>query len=367
MSAAADSYWSDISGLQHLGTPGLLFDLDRIGHNIRTMIQTVGGPDHVGRLRPHVKTVKSSTIIRMQVDAGIRQFKAATVSEARAAAMAGADDVMLAHQLPGVKFTRLLQLAQSNPRTLFSTVVDNAATLTEIEQAVATHSKPFPVWIDVDCGMHRTGIELGDGAAELQSRIERSPVLKFAGLHVYDGHIHDADIDARQRQVDTILDSIRDYTSSHACPAIVCGGSPTFGLYAAQTDYQCSPGTNVLWDIGYANSYAEMPHQIAAALVTRVISHPTANTWCLDLGYKAVASEMPLPQRVMLPSVPDAMFCGHSEEHMVIETERPLSIGQTLVSLPKHICPSVALYGKATIIENGCATDRIIEIDARDR
>jgi len=95
---------------------------------------------------------------------------------------------------------------------------------------------------------------------------------------------------------------------------------------------------------------------VAALLLTRVVSKPGANRLCLDLGHKAVAAENP-PPRVRVLELPDATAIVHSEEHLVVETPcaNEFRIGQCLHGIPRHICPTVALYSEAWVIESGAA------------
>jgi D-serine deaminase-like pyridoxal phosphate-dependent protein len=75
---------------------------------------------------------------------------------------------------------------------------------------------------------------------------------------------------------------------------------------------------------------------------------------CLDLGHKAVASEMPHP-RVLFPELPDAEAMTHSEEHLVLKTPlaRRFAVGDRLEGVPWHICPTLALHAEAILIEQG--------------
>lgn len=358
-------HWNSIQGLDGIDSPGLLIDVDLVERNIQSMIDCVGG--QAQRLRPHVKTTKSTQIIRMCVDAGITLVKAATINESRAAAQAGCQSVLLAHQPVGIKRRRLRELVDEFPSTRFAAVVDCPSIASDLSEVMSGRDETFPLWMDIDCGMHRTGIPLGEDSAKLQKTIDELPNVCFGGLHVYDGHIHDPPLDARRARALPIIESIRAYTQSHPAPAIVCSGSPTFRIFADETDYQCGPGTTVLWDVGYGRQYPDLPFDVAAALLTRVISRPGQRQWCLDCGYKSLASEMSLDTRMILPKVPDAVFIGQSEEHMVIESDQTLEIGQELIALPKHICPTVALHASATVIRDGRVTDEKIEIDARDR
>ena len=71
--------WPEIKGLEHVESPGLLVDPARVTENIARMVELVGG--NALRLQPHVKTHKMPDVIRLQKKAGIKKFKAATVSE----------------------------------------------------------------------------------------------------------------------------------------------------------------------------------------------------------------------------------------------------------------------------------------------
>jgi D-serine deaminase-like pyridoxal phosphate-dependent protein len=110
-----------------------------------------------------------------------------------------------------------------------------------------------------------------------------------------------------------------------------------------------------------------MPFVPAAVVLTRVVSKPGPNRLCLDLGHKAIASEMPHP-RVEFLNLEDANFITHSEEHLVVETSRAaeFNLGDCLYGVPRHICPTVALHAEAVVIENGKSAERW-RVVARDR
>src|SRR5262249_30322229 len=130
-------------------------------------------------------------------------------------------------------------------------------------------------------------------------------------------------------------------------PRLVLGGTPTFPIHAAleEPGVECSPGTCTLQDVGYANRYPDLPVTPAAALLPRVISRPRPGRLCLDLGHKAVAAD-PAGPRAWLPDIPDARFVIHSEEHLVVDTERAhlYPPGSALLAFPTHICPTCALH-----------------------
>ncbi len=92
-------------------------------------------------------------------------------------------------------------------------------------------------------------------------------------------------------------------------------------------------------------------------LVTRVVSKPAGNLVCLDLGTKALASEMPQP-RASLLGIGGYRIAAHNEEHLVIETPEAerFCVGDVAYGIPVHICPTVARYETASIVENGRCT-----------
>ncbi len=350
-------------------SPALMVDPDRIARNIRTMIEIVGGVDQIERLRPHVKTHKMPEVVEMQVAAGVTKFKAATLREAEMVADSGGQDVVLAYQPVGPGAKRFAHLVKHFPDTTFSAVVDDPNIVALLSRLHGDSTQPLTLFIDVDCGMHRTGIELGAGLDALRTQIEADPHLEFGGLHVYDGHIHDPQLNTRTDAARAIIEKIAAYDQQNASPNIIGGGSPTFAIWANETAWQCSPGTPLLWDWGYGASHPDLDFSVAAALLTRVVSRPGGNRLCLDLGHKAVASEMPLEQRALIPEIKDAVAVSHSEEHYVIETESAASIavGQEFIAIPRHICPTVALHEFAIVVRDGRATGERWRVTARNR
>ena len=359
--------WPEDLDLSEVASPSLLVDADRVLSNIQLMIDMVGGDPW--RLRPHVKTHKMSRVIQLYLAAGVDKFKAATIAEAEMVAKAGGSEVLIAYPMVGPNVGGLANLIDRYPATEFSTVVDHHDMLAPIRRHFADRANPISLLIDVDCGMHRTGIALGAGLDHLRKEIESTPGMRYGGLHVYDGHLHEPSLKTRQAQAEAIIAAVRSYERDHPSPLVVGGGSPTFAFWAQQAGWQCSPGTPVFWDVGYGTSYPDLDFSIAIALVTRVVSKPSDDRICLDLGYKSVASEMPLGKRVLLPSLPDAMLLGHSEEHLVIGTKQAESIplGQALLAFPQHVCPTIALHGHATVVRGGKVTDEQWGVDARGR
>jgi D-serine deaminase-like pyridoxal phosphate-dependent protein len=360
--------WYSIENVPEIDSPALLVYPDRVVENIRRMIAMAG---NVGRLRPHMKTHKLPEVIKLQLAQGITKFKCATIAEAEMTANCGAKDVMLAHQPIGPKVKRFIELINRFPNTNFSTIADSPEVLQSLSAAALAAKTTLEVLIDVDCGMHRTGIE-PSGAAELYRMLCSLPGLVPGGLHAYDGHIRSKDPTERANACKAAFIPVRALRddligAGLPVPRVVAGGTPTFPIHARHPDVECSPGTLVFWDAGYGTNCPDMDFLNAALVLTRVVSKPGGNRLCLDLGHKAIASENPHP-RVLFLNLPDAKAISHSEEHLVVETESAdeIELGKCIYGVPWHVCPTVALHAEAVVVRSGHAQDRW-EVTARRR
>ncbi len=357
---AAMNDWFRLQDESAIPSPALLLFRDRIEHNLRLMIEIVGDP---ARLRPHVKTHKLGPLVARQIELGITKFKASTIAEAEMCAAAGAPDVLLAFPQAGPNVARLCELARKFPKTAISAVADDASNIRALRESAQATDVTLGVFLDLDCGMHRTGLAPGERAAELYALIADSHGLRPAGLHAYDGHIQESAPAARRALCDAEFApviALRAKLESLGLPVpvLIAGGTPTFPIHASHPDRECSPGTTVLWDFGYGDKFPDLAFQHAAVLLTRVVSKPAPDRLCLDLGHKAVAAEMPHP-RVKILELPEAVAVMQSEEHLVIETPRAgeFAVGHVLHGIPRHICPTVALHAEALIIEGRRVTE----------
>lgn len=351
-------------------SPSLIVFRDILHHNLEEMVRIAGGVD---RLRPHAKTHKMPGVIQMERELGIVKHKCATIAEAEMIARAGGTDVLLAYPLVGPNIGRFVKLIQQYPNTTFRAVADAPEPLKALSDAARSLRQPIPTLLDLDVGMGRTGIA-PDAAPALYKELAESPGLSPDGLHAYDGHIRDTNLDDRTqaaRSVEKTVLALRDQlvADGFPVPRIVLGGTPTFPIHAKldAPGVECSPGTIVFHDANYRDRFPDLPFTPAALLLTRVVSRPGPNRLCLDLGHKAVAAD-PSGPRAVFPDIPDAKIVGHSEEHLVIETAAAdrFPIGSPLLAIPAHVCPTSALHQRAIVVSKGQVVDEW-EVAARDR
>lgn len=362
--------WFIIKNIDTIDSPALVVYPEIVKKNIDVAISMI---DDITRLRPHVKTNKCKEAIELMMSKGINKFKCATIAEAEMLAMCKAKDVLLACQPNDVKLHRFISLIKKYPATLFSCLTDNAESAESIDITAFQGGVNVPVYIDINAGMNRTGIAAGKQATELFLFCCNKKNITAEGFHVYDGHLHSKDFKQRTKEcndaylpVEKMIDEL--FLSGYDKIKIIAGGSPTFPIHAQRKDVECSPGTFIYWDKGYATICPEQSFSPAALVIARIISLPAEGLICIDLGHKSIAAENDLQYRVHFINAPELFLKSQSEEHLVAQTTigHVYKIGDVLYGIPYHICPTVALFERAITIENHLATGEWKTI-ARDR
>lgn len=362
------NHWFRIANPDKVNSPALVVYPERIAENIKRMIASVKDKS---LLWPHVKTHKMPEIVRLMITHGISRFKCATIAEAEVAAGCGPDEILLAYQPVGPNIKRFFALQEKFSGVDISCLIDSEEVAVQLSEMSVSSGIPARVWIDINNGMNRTGIAPGQRAVHLFRSLKSLPGVDPQGLHVYDGHLHEGDFAVRKqmcdeayRSVETMLAALR--SDGHKI-RVIAGGTPTFTIHAAREEVGVSPGTATLWDYGYSSSFADLRFLHAAVLLARVVSKPAEGLVCIDLGTKAVASEMPHP-RIKILGMENYGFVAHNEEHMVIRPEKEvkLNIGDILYCIPWHICPTVDRYDKVYVAEKGMVTGEW-EVEGRKR
>lgn len=360
--------WYNIKNIETVDSPALIVYKERVQQNI----QSVFNMREAAFLRPHVKTNKMAEVCSMMLSAGITKFKCATIAEAEMLGMVKAPDVLLAYQPTPVKAKRLVTLIKQYPSTNFSCLIDDADNAENISDIFWDNDISLDVFIDVNVGQNRTGIKPSN-AFDLFETCMDLKGIHITGLHVYDGHIRDTDVDERKQKTDTAFQQAVELSEKIASSfniklKMVAGGSPTFPVHAQRKDVECSPGTFVFWDYGYKTQFPDEPFDYAALVISRVISIVDEHTICIDLGHKSVAAENVIEKRVHFLNAENIQPLGQSEEHLVLNVEDAAlyKVGDVLYGVPYHICPTVALYERAIVVENNEAVDEW-KVIARDR
>lgn len=347
-------YHFDVEG--EIPSPQLVFYIDCIDSNIKSMIDVAG----TSRLWPHIKTHKCAEIVAMMRKLGISRFKCATIAEAEMLASLAVPDILLAYPIVGPNIKRFVTLADRYKDSRFWCIGDDIDQLEALDKEATVAYLNFNLLVDVDCGMGRTGVEIGE-VENFCKRLDSFRSLFFSGFHVYDGHRHEPELEERKKYVEILdgkIDCLKEKIEKSMGKKliVVAGGTPSFVPHALFSDYFLSPGTCILSDAGYRQDVAELDVIPAAAILSRVISSDSKGRFTLDLGYKGIASDPSVDRRGIIVGHENVESVFQNEEHWVFrmkegfEEDAPV-VGDVLFVIPWHVCPSVAMYDHAVIVQ----------------
>jgi len=349
-------------------TPALLIYPECVDRNIQATLRMVGSDPE--RWRPHIKTAKLKAVVRRFLDYGIRNFKCATSLELLTACEAGAADVLVAFPVTGANAERIREIASQYPGTRVSALVESS------EQAALWRGTNLGVFIDVNPGMDRTGID--QDRADVVSKLAAEIGGAFRGLHYYDGHV--SGVGASERESKThegysrLLRIVHALSDAGMSPGeVITSGTPAApygfsysGFNGGGFIQRISPGTVVYNDFTSLEQLPGYGYVPAVLVLSTVVSQPTSHHVTCDAGHKSVSADAGVPT-CQVVGRPDLKPQKPSEEHLPIEVpatgDRP-RIGDKLYLLPRHVCPTVNNFDEALFIVNG-RIDKVEAVTAR--
>ncbi len=361
-----------VANPDELPTPAMLVFRDHLRHNIESVCEVANGGQN---LFTHVKTHKSDAVTRLQIEMGIDQFKCATLPELEMVLRAGARKALLAYPLTqALKVERLLALAAQYPDRWVATIAGSPVHVEMLGDAATKCGQRQPVMLDLDDGMHRTGLRMDHDAVALYREIDRHPLLEAAGLHLYDGHDSFREVNLRAEAALRHVGALKQFrqqieSGGMQVPLIVGGGAYSFPYYA-RTEGMCgSPGSFIYWDARCRSDMPDMPFRNAALILTQVVDrHPGQGTFTTDLGYKNICSDQSIEARVRLLGREAATLVMHNEEYGVFRAGGDIpAIGEYLLAVPGHIGPTTVRYPGSYVVDSAGAVVDYYDHTARDR
>lgn len=163
-------------------TPVLVADRQRVEHNIAAMAAHAAS-ERIA-LRPHAKTHKSPVVAELQRSAGAVGHAVATIGEAEVLAAHGALDLFVAYPLwaDGDLGSRIATLAE---RTRLCIGADSVAGIGRLRAAAGARAS-LEVLVEIDCGLHRSGIAPVDAGAVAVAAKEAG--FGVRGVFTFPGH-----------------------------------------------------------------------------------------------------------------------------------------------------------------------------------
>jgi len=323
-------------------TPCFVISEAGVLHNLARTAQAAGG---IERLMPHVKTHRAPWIVKLLTANGVTAFKCATPTEVEMCLEADAKAVTWAYPTVNpANIRRFVALARHFPEAQLTGMLDSERGLEVWRAELKGAPANIDLRIDLDPGMGRTGIAIGAPAEKLARQVAK--LGRFAGWHVYDGHIKGT-MEERRQQVHANAAKVvamRDTLAREGIASdIIGGGSYTFNLWPTSAASRVSPGSFTFSSDQHDIELPELGWEPAAFVLATVIS-THEGTATFDAGCKAISPDKPLAERFRW----DGRIMLMNEEHTIVEADS-LHVGDQVFLMPRHACTTAYLYSDALV------------------
>ncbi|WP_377190241.1 3-hydroxy-D-aspartate aldolase BhcC [Ruegeria meonggei] len=344
-------------------TPCLILDLDALERNIKKM--GAYAKDHSMRHRVHGKMHKSVDVAKLQEElGGAVGVCCQKVSEAEVFARGGIKDILVSNQVRDpAKIDRLAQLPQFGARTIVC--VDDIDNIADLSAAAVQHGTELEVFIEIDCGAGRCGVNSTSAVIEIAKAVQAAPNLKFSGIQAYQGAMQHLDTyEAREEKLNVAIAMVKNAVDGLKAEGIDCdlvsgGGTGSYyfesnsGVY---NELQC--GSYAFMDADYGRILDQDGKRIdqgewenALFILTSVMSHTKVDKAICDAGLKAQSVDSGLP---FIYGRDDVEYLKCSDEHGVIgDPDGVLKVNDKLRLVPGHCDPTCNVHDWYVGVRNG--------------
>jgi len=354
-------------------TPAFLVDVAIVERNTRRMLERAARSGSA--FRPHVKTHKTIEIAKMQHGGGIGPITVSTLAEAEFFAGAGFRDITYAVPVGPDKLARAAGIAARIER--LNLLVDHPQAVQAIEEFGREQNLVFDVFLKVDCGYHRAGVDpSARSSVELARRLSASPSVRFRGLLTHAGHSYHArstgEILAVAASESEAVTKFREVLEREGIRDLIrsTGSTPTMSIADrfADTD-EARPGNYVFYDAFQVAVGSCRLEDCACTVLTSVIgNYPDQHKILVDAGALALSKDRGadhLDRDVRYGVVCDLDlhpqpldFTSMSQEHGQIYLRAGASpenypVGSRLRIIPNHSCLTAALFDRYLVVEGG--------------
>jgi D-serine deaminase-like pyridoxal phosphate-dependent protein len=359
--------------MHDLATPALAIDSQILARNIQRVNDAARAMGLA--LRPHTKTHKSLKLARLQLGAGASGLTVAKAGEARVFSELGAD-LLLAY--PTVDAPRCTAVAELAREHTVRVALDSEFAAKQLAAAAFAARSTVGVLVDLDVGMHRTGVATPADALLLAQRIDATPGLRLDGLFFYPGHIpgRGENKSALLEAVDALLaETLGLWEQAGLAARIVSGGSTPTAMDSHRITRQTEirPGTYVFNDMNCVAAGIATLDDCAARIYCTVVSNAVSGQVVLDGGTKTLTSDRcgPAPDsgHGHIVEYPDAVIAKLTEEHAQVDVTRCArapELGERVSIVPNHICPCVNLQDRIWL-KHADGTHEAVTVDARGK
>ena len=371
-----------MTSLLTLPTPALILDHAVLSRNAASM--TARMKQKGVQFRPHLKTAKSARVAKLVTAEHFGGITVSTIKEAAYFSDHGFRDITYGVCCMPEKLEALASLQGNGTRV--NLITDNLQMARAIAQEAAALEAEFRVLIEVDTGLHRTGVDPDDPELESIARVlQKAARLNFGGVLTHAGHAYHAKrIDqvkaiAEQERMGVVVAARRVREKGIPCSVVSVGSTPT-ALHAESFEgvTEVRAGTymfNDLFQVGLRSCRME---DIAISVLATVVSHsPGQNHYLIDAGMLALSQDTSANEhweQVGYGLVRDetgTLLEGHyvadvHQEHGFVKSTRSIAfdrvpIGSRLRIVPNHACSTCAMFDEYHLVEGGVEVAEIWE------
>ena len=364
--------------LSTIKTPGLVLDTDCVRRNAARVSDIA---KHNGvRFRPHIKTHKCIEVARIQTAGHDGAITVSTLAEARAFAKNGFSDITYAVPIEPGKFAEAIEILQSGVK--LNLLTDNAETAKLLDEAAGRAEVLFDVFVKIDCGTHRVGVEPHTAeAVDIPRQLSDAKHLYFAGILTHTGHSYDV---KTVDEIKAVARHERDIMAEHAAklrglgidvPTVSIGSTPTINhIDHLEGIDEVRPGNYIFFD-NYQATLGSCGFDDCALTVLAAIVHRDASRRKIVVDAGGIAMSKDRGPVGLDPA------CGYgrvldlegkdtgmrlsslSQEHGVIhatgdEAFDRFKVGGRVRILANHSCMTAAQHTHYNVLENGEIVDQ---------
>jgi len=358
-------------------TPGLLLDIERVRRNA-ARISDVAKLNNV-RLRPHVKTHKCVEVARIQTAGHDDAVTVSTLTEARAFAGHGFADFTYAVPIEPGKFADAIELSR---KVKLNLLTDDADTVRDLDAAASNAGVNLDVFLKIDCGTHRCGVEPHSAeATEIPRLISDAKNLDFAGILTHAGHSYNAGskdgvLDVARHERNSMVELAERLRSQGIeVPCVSIGSTPTMSTvdHLGGID-EIRPGNYIFFD-AFQATLGSCGFEDCALTVLAAVTHrdPARRRIVVDAGAIAMSKDrgaVEIDSRCGYGHVLDIegndtgmRVTSLSQEHGEIHggdqtTFDRFPVGSRVRILANHSCLTAAQHTHYNVIEGDKVVDR---------
>lgn len=362
--------------LEEIKTPSILLDVERVKRNA-AKIREIAKRNDV-RLRPHIKTHKCIEVARLQTAGHNGAITVSTLAEARAFAKHGFADITYAVPVESGKFGEAIAILGDGVK--LNLLTDDAETARLLDEAAGKAGVKFDVYVKIDCGTHRVGVEpQTEEAISIPRQISDAANLHFAGILTHAGHSYNASskeeiLAVARHERDSMVElANRLRGQSIEVPTVSIGSTPTISTVDHLDGIdEVRPGNYIFFDSYQATlgscSFEDTALTVLAAVVhkdkirKRIVVDAGAIALSKDRGPVGLDPSCGYGHVLDTDGVETGMrVTSLSQEHGEIDAGdafESFKVGHRVRILANHSCLTAAQHSHYNVIENGEIVDR---------